>query len=101
MSTTPTRDWLAETIRTAHHPDCGSCRSAARTCPEHAAEAVLADVDALVLADARRVRAEAYEELAAQLDRWAKTALTVLLVDLARHVRDLAEDARKPPGEAT
>lgn len=92
MTTTPTRDWLAESIRAAHRPDCGWCRSGDRTCPEHAAEAVL---DAC-----REARAEAFEELATQLDRWAKTALTVALADLAGHVRDLAADARKAP-EAT
>lgn len=39
-SPTPTRDWLAEAIRNAHNSSCGSCRSGARTCPDHAAEAV-------------------------------------------------------------
>lgn len=40
MTATPTRDWLAEAIRNAHNSSCGSCRSGARTCPDHAAEAV-------------------------------------------------------------
>jgi hypothetical protein len=40
VSGTPVRDWLADAIRSGHNPECGACRSGARTCPEHAAEAV-------------------------------------------------------------